>query len=45
MRNYPEAVIYDVMSGEVLTQAPLSPSRINALVKAYNRAGIDAVVR
>jgi len=45
MRNYPKAVIYDVITGEVLTEARLAPSRINALIKAYNRAGFDAVAK
>ena len=45
MRNYPESTIYDVKSGEILAQAPIAPSRIRALLRAYNKAGIDAVVR
>lgn len=45
MRNYPDTTIYDVANGEVLAQAPIAPSRVRALLRAYNKAGIDAVVR
>jgi hypothetical protein len=45
LRNYPETTIYDVQSGEILAQAPIAPSRVRALLRAYNHAGIDAVIR
>jgi hypothetical protein len=45
LRNYPESTIYDVNTGELLAQAPIAPSRVRALLRAYNKAGIDAVVR
>jgi hypothetical protein len=45
MKTYPESTIYDVNSGEILAQAPIAPSRVRALLRAYNHAGIDAVVR
>jgi hypothetical protein len=39
-----ETTIKDRISGEVLVFAPLSKTRINALIKAYSRAGIEAVI-
>jgi hypothetical protein len=36
--------LLDSESGEVLVFAPLSKTRVNALVKAYSRAGIEAIV-
>lgn len=45
MRNYPITTIYDTDTGEILAQAPIAPSRIRALVKAYVRAGYEASIR
>ncbi len=39
-----EIVLKDSVTGEVLVIAPLSKTRLNALVKAYSRAGIEAVL-
>ena len=39
-----ETTIKDIATGEVLVIAPLSKTRINALIKAYSRAGIEACV-
>lgn len=36
--------ILDSDTREVLVFAPLSKTRLNALVKAYSRAGIEAIV-
>jgi hypothetical protein len=36
--------IRDIRTHEVLVHAPLSKTRLNALVKAYAHAGIHAVV-
>ena len=36
--------LLDSETGEVLVYAPLSKARLNALVKAYSRAGIEALV-
>lgn len=35
--------IKDSITGEVLAVAPLSKTRLNAILKAYSRAGIEAV--
>jgi hypothetical protein len=40
----PFITLLDSESGEVLVFAPLSKTRMNALVKAYSRAGIEAVI-
>ena len=40
----PFITLLDSESGEVLVFAPLSKTRLNALVKAYSRAGIEAVI-
>lgn len=40
----PFVTLLDSESGEVLVFAPLSKTRLNALVKAYSRAGIEAVI-
>lgn len=39
-----EVILKDSATGEVLVIAPLSKTRLNALVKAYSRAGIEAVL-
>jgi len=40
----PFITLLDSESGEVLVFAPLSKTRMNALVKAYSKAGIEAVI-
>jgi hypothetical protein len=40
----PFITLLDSESGEVLVFAPLSKTRMNALIKAYSRAGIEAVI-
>jgi hypothetical protein len=40
----PFVTLLDSESGEVLVFALLSKTRLNALVKAYSRAGIEAVI-
>jgi len=40
----PFITLLDSENGEVLVFAPLSKTRLNALVKAYSRAGIEAVI-
>lgn len=39
-----DIILKDSSTGEVLVIAPLSKTRLNALVKAYSRAGIEAVL-
>ena len=39
-----DIILKDSATGEVLVIAPLSKTRMNALVKAYSRAGIEAVL-
>jgi hypothetical protein len=39
-----ETTIKDRNTGEVLVFAPLSKTRLNALLKAYSRAGIEAII-
>lgn len=39
-----ETTIKDRFTGEVLVFAPLSKTRVNALLKAYSRAGVEAIV-
>jgi len=40
----PFVTLLDSNSGEVLVFAPLSKTRVNALIKAYSRAGIEALI-
>lgn len=40
----PVITLLDSETREVLVFAPLSKTRLNALVKAYSRAGIEAVI-
>lgn len=40
----PFITLLDSETGEVLVYAPLSKTRLNALVKAYSRAGIEALI-
>jgi hypothetical protein len=40
----PFYTLKDSESGEVFVQAPLSKSRLNALLKSYSRAGIELVI-
>jgi hypothetical protein len=40
----PFVTLLDSDTREVLVFAPLSKTRLNALVKAYSRAGIEAVI-
>jgi hypothetical protein len=40
----PFTTLLDSDTREVLVFAPLSKTRLNALVKAYSRAGIEAVI-
>lgn len=42
--NAPFITLLDSDTREVLVFAPLSKTRLNALVKAYSRAGIEAVI-
>lgn len=39
-----DIILKDSITGEVLVIAPLSKTRLNALVKAYSRAGIEAII-
>lgn len=43
-KESPYITLLDSDTGEVLVYAPLSKTRLNALVKAYARAGIEAVL-
>jgi hypothetical protein len=40
----PVITLLDSETREVLVFAPLSKTRLNALVRAYSRAGIEAIV-
>jgi hypothetical protein len=40
----PVITLLDSDTREVLVFAPLSKTRMNALIKAYSRAGIEAVI-
>jgi hypothetical protein len=40
----PFITLLDSDTREVLVFAPLSKTRLNALVKAYSKAGIEAVI-
>ncbi len=40
----PFVTLLDSENGEVLVFAPLSKTRVNALIKAYSRAGIEALI-
>lgn len=40
----PVITLLDSETREVLVFAPLSKTRLNALVKAYSKAGIEAVI-
>jgi hypothetical protein len=40
----PFMTLLDSETREVLVFAPLSKTRLNALVRAYSRAGIEAIV-
>jgi hypothetical protein len=40
----PFITLLDSETREVLVFAPLSKTRLNALVKAYSKAGIEAVI-
>ncbi len=40
----PFVTLLDSETREVLVYAPLSKTRLNALVKAYSRAGIEALI-
>jgi hypothetical protein len=42
-RTNPFVTLWDSETREVLVFAPLSKTRVNALVRAYSRAGIEAV--
>jgi hypothetical protein len=44
MKSKEFVTLLDSDSREVLVFAPLSKTRVNALVKAYSRAGIEAIV-
>ena len=43
MKSTQFVTLLDSETGEVLVYAPLSKTRLNALVRAYSRAGIEAV--
>jgi hypothetical protein len=43
-KESPFITLLDSESGEVLVYAPLSKTRVNALIKAYGKAGITASV-
>jgi hypothetical protein len=43
MKSKEFVTLFDSETREVLVYAPLSKTRLNALVKAYSRAGIEAV--
>ncbi len=40
----PVITLLDSETREVLVYAPLSKTRLNALIKAYSRAGIEALI-
>ena len=42
-RTNPFVTLLDSETREVLVFAPLSKTRVNALVRAYSRAGIEVV--
>lgn len=39
-----DLILKDSDTGEVLVISPLSKTRLNALIKAYSKAGINAVI-
>jgi len=40
----PFYTLKDSATGEVFVEAPLSKSRLNALIKSYSRAGIELII-